>query len=123
MNNCWKMHVKTVSASADGKSLAFPPLSPAAQKSIVAGGAEKRVASRLRGKRLIVGTALCRRVFRKGTPRQSEADYIYLYHPRYPWSPEKFVGSLRVTTLTDKVELLWLNTELRGCPATAWATM
>jgi len=34
----------------DGKSFAFPPLSPAAQELIVAGGAEKLVASRLRTK-------------------------------------------------------------------------
>jgi len=32
----------------DGKSFAFPPLSPAAQELIVAGGAENLVASRLR---------------------------------------------------------------------------
>ena len=34
----------------DGKSFTFPPLSPAAQELIVAGGAEKLVASRLRAK-------------------------------------------------------------------------
>ena len=34
----------------DGKSFPFPPLSPAAQELIVAGGAEKLVASRLRAK-------------------------------------------------------------------------
>src|SRR6478736_5068137 len=34
----------------DGQSFAFPPLSPAAQELIVAGGAENLVASRLRGK-------------------------------------------------------------------------
>ncbi len=34
--------------AADGKSFPFPPLSPAAQELIVAGGAEKLVASRLR---------------------------------------------------------------------------
>src|SRR6059058_1387444 len=34
--------------SVDGKSFPFPPLSPAAQELIVAGGAEKLVASRLR---------------------------------------------------------------------------
>jgi len=34
----------------DGKSLAFPPLSPAAQELIVSGGAENLVASRLRAK-------------------------------------------------------------------------
>jgi homoaconitate hydratase len=34
----------------DGKSFVFPPLSPAAQELIVAGGAEKLVASRLRAK-------------------------------------------------------------------------
>ena len=34
----------------DGKSFSFPPLSPAAQELIVAGGAEKLVASRLRKK-------------------------------------------------------------------------
>jgi homoaconitate hydratase len=34
--------------TVDGKSLPFPPLSPAAQELIVAGGAEKLVASRLR---------------------------------------------------------------------------
>ena len=34
----------------DGKSFAFPPLSPAAQELIVAGGAENLVASRLRSK-------------------------------------------------------------------------
>jgi homoaconitate hydratase len=34
----------------DGKSFAFPPLSPAAQELIVAGGAENLVASRLRAK-------------------------------------------------------------------------
>src|SRR6267378_2674153 len=34
--------------SVDGKSFSFPPLSPAAQELIVAGGAEKLVASRLR---------------------------------------------------------------------------
>jgi len=34
----------------DGKSFAFPPLSPAAQDLIVAGGAENLVASRLRAK-------------------------------------------------------------------------
>jgi hypothetical protein len=34
----------------DGKSFAFPPLSPAAQELIVAGGAENLVAARLRGK-------------------------------------------------------------------------
>ena len=36
--------------SLDGKSFLFPPLSPAAQELIVAGGAEKLVASRLRAK-------------------------------------------------------------------------
>jgi homoaconitate hydratase len=36
--------------SVDGKSFAFPPLSPAAQELIVTGGAEKLVASRLRAK-------------------------------------------------------------------------
>ncbi len=36
--------------SLDGKSFPFPPLSPAAQQLIVAGGAEKLVASRLRAK-------------------------------------------------------------------------
>ena len=36
--------------TADEKSFAFPPLSPAAQELIVAGGAEKLVASRLRTK-------------------------------------------------------------------------
>src|SRR5437764_11581232 len=36
--------------SVDGKSFAFPPLSPAAQELVVAGGAEKLVASRLRTK-------------------------------------------------------------------------
>src|SRR5256885_14873778 len=36
--------------SLDGKSFAFPPLSPAAQELVVAGGAEKLVASRLRAK-------------------------------------------------------------------------
>jgi len=36
--------------SVDGKSFAFPPLSPAAQELIVTGGAENLVASRLRGK-------------------------------------------------------------------------
>src|SRR5215468_9178152 len=35
----------------DGKSFSFPPLSPAAQELIVAGGAEKLVASRLRSNR------------------------------------------------------------------------
>jgi hypothetical protein len=35
--------------TVDGKSFAFPPLSPAAQELIVAGGAEKLVASRLQG--------------------------------------------------------------------------
>jgi homoaconitate hydratase len=35
---------------ADGKSFSFPPLSPAAQELIVAGGAEKLVASRLGAK-------------------------------------------------------------------------
>src|SRR5881392_2863156 len=34
--------------SVDGKSFAFPPLSPAAQELVVVGGAEKLVASRLR---------------------------------------------------------------------------
>jgi hypothetical protein len=34
----------------DGKSFAFPPLSPAAQELIVAGGAENLVAARLRAK-------------------------------------------------------------------------
>ena len=34
----------------DGKSFPFPPLSPAAQELIVAGGAENLVASRLRAK-------------------------------------------------------------------------
>ncbi|HZJ37616.1 MAG TPA: hypothetical protein VFD18_00465, partial [Chthoniobacterales bacterium] len=34
--------------TADGKSFSFPPLSPAAQELIVAGGAENLVASRLR---------------------------------------------------------------------------
>jgi hypothetical protein len=34
----------------DGKSFAFPPLSPAAQELIVAGGAENLVACRLRAK-------------------------------------------------------------------------
>jgi homoaconitate hydratase len=34
--------------TVDGKSLPFPPLSPAAQELIVAGGAENLVASRLR---------------------------------------------------------------------------
>src|SRR5438067_1729645 len=36
--------------SIDGKSFAFPPLSPAAQELVVAGGAEKLVSSRLRAK-------------------------------------------------------------------------
>jgi hypothetical protein len=34
--------------TTNGKSFAFPPLSPAAQELIVAGGAENLVASRLR---------------------------------------------------------------------------
>jgi homoaconitate hydratase len=34
--------------NVDGKSFSFPPLSPAAQELIVAGGAENLVASRLR---------------------------------------------------------------------------
>jgi hypothetical protein len=34
----------------DGKSFPFPPLSPAAQELIVAGGAENLVAARLRAK-------------------------------------------------------------------------
>jgi hypothetical protein len=34
----------------DGESFAFPPLSPAAQELIVAGGAENLVAGRLRAK-------------------------------------------------------------------------
>jgi hypothetical protein len=34
--------------TVDGKSFPFPPLSPAAQELIVAGGAEKLVASRLK---------------------------------------------------------------------------
>jgi hypothetical protein len=34
----------------DGQSFAFPPLSPAAQELIVAGGAENLVARRLRSK-------------------------------------------------------------------------
>jgi len=37
--------------TVDGKSFSFPPLSPAAQELIVAGGAEKLVASRLRSNR------------------------------------------------------------------------
>jgi homoaconitate hydratase len=37
--------------TVDGKSFPFPPLSPAAQELIVAGGAEKLVASRLRANR------------------------------------------------------------------------
>jgi hypothetical protein len=36
--------------NVDGKSFSFPPLSPAAQELIVAGGAENLVASRLRAK-------------------------------------------------------------------------
>ena len=36
--------------TVDGKSFPFPPLSPAAQELIVAGGAENLVASRLRAK-------------------------------------------------------------------------
>ncbi len=39
--------------SIDGKSFAFPPLSPAAQELIVAGGAENLVAARLRNKQEI----------------------------------------------------------------------
>jgi hypothetical protein len=35
--------------SVDGKSFPFPPLSPAAQELVVAGGAENLVASRLQG--------------------------------------------------------------------------
>jgi homoaconitate hydratase len=38
--------------TVDGKSFSFPPLSPAAQELIVAGGAENLVASRLRAKAL-----------------------------------------------------------------------
>jgi len=38
------------SLMVDGKSFSFPPLSPAAQELIVAGGAEKLVASRLRAR-------------------------------------------------------------------------
>jgi len=40
--------------SVTGKSFAFPPLSPAAQELVVAGGAEKLVASRLRAKASVV---------------------------------------------------------------------
>ena len=36
--------------TVEGKSFPFPPLSPAAQELIVAGGAEKLVASRLRAR-------------------------------------------------------------------------
>ncbi len=39
---------RTSTISADGRSFAFPPLSPAAQELIVAGGAENLVAARLR---------------------------------------------------------------------------
>ena len=39
-------YVKSI-LTVDGKSFPFPPLSPAAQELIVAGGAEKLVASRL----------------------------------------------------------------------------
>ena len=42
-------HAKSI-LGVDGKSFAFLPLSPAAQELIVAGGAEKLVASRLRAK-------------------------------------------------------------------------
>jgi homoaconitate hydratase len=40
----------TSTLTIDGKSFAFPPLSPAAQELIVTGGAENLVASRLRAK-------------------------------------------------------------------------
>ena len=36
--------------TVNGKSFAFPPLSPAAQELVIAGGAENLVASRLRSK-------------------------------------------------------------------------
>jgi homoaconitate hydratase len=42
-------HAKSI-LTVDGKSFPFPPLSPAAQQLIVAGGAEKLVASRLRAR-------------------------------------------------------------------------
>jgi hypothetical protein len=36
--------------TVDGKSFSFPPLSPAAQELVIAGGAENLVASRLRAR-------------------------------------------------------------------------
>jgi hypothetical protein len=50
MNKMSQADVKGLGATTDGTSFAFPPLSPAAQELIVAGGAENLVASRLRAK-------------------------------------------------------------------------
>src|SRR6266446_10817118 len=36
---------------------------------------------------------------------------------------QKLRGSLAGGALADKIGFLWLNTELRGCRETAWATM
>jgi hypothetical protein len=36
---------------------------------------------------------------------------------------QKLRGSLAGGALADKIGFLWLNTELRGCRETEWATM
>ena len=56
--------------TVDGKSFPFPPLSPAAQELIVAGGAEKLVASRLRAKRNL-GSARGLRAGEGGSPSRT----------------------------------------------------
>ena len=48
---------------------------------------------------------------------------INAFNVRDPQFPKNFGTYLRHVTRTDKVAFLWLSTELRGCPATAWATM
>ena len=62
------------------------------------------------------------------------ASCLYPFYPRLPRRSlgrrrvirgrlQKLRGSLAGGALADKIGFLWLNTKLRGCRATAWATM
>ena len=123
--------------TVDGKSFPFPPLSPAAQELIVAGGAENLVASTaardrnterrrcLSGERqpcLLMITELGSLDLDRTGWQASNAHASGVRSPDYPLSNPRSCR-LAGRDLADKVAFLWLNTELRGCRATAWATM
>ena len=100
----------------DGKSFPFPPLSPAAQELIVAGGAENRLVAAAS-----IATAK-QKVTRTKFFRKNPASWFLLF-------PSVFhIRVIRVIRLVntfevDKSRSASLNTKLRGCPVTELATM